>query len=301
LIAQINVTAISLDFMSQTHWIVKGFIMWSLTTSLMAVYYATRQQRNIGRLIDDKEIREWIRGGPEKITLVRNMKLASWIRTIDTKRQALGDGFAPREREMSQITAKYDWDQQHGRIVVNPGVSILETREPDKMHPEVFYMTDGWRLPKRFLIRNVFSPSVAAVITISAPQMLLSASLFSLLIAMGMYFGLNWTMNFDTTAGSTKSRNIFIFYVVGLAVGMAVYSFSSFLQNDNLHTEYEIVESYCDGWLINPDNDIYIRRWGFKVYIARDGKIALTKLRDGVDHPTRVHPDHIQSTAGDGT
>ena len=31
----------------------------------MAVYYATTQQRNMGRLLDAKDIRLWIRGGVE--------------------------------------------------------------------------------------------------------------------------------------------------------------------------------------------------------------------------------------------
>jgi hypothetical protein len=76
------------------------------------------------------------------------------------------------------------------------------------------------------IIESCFTPSEASVITISAPQMLLSASLLMLLIALGIYLGFLWTRSLDQSAGINDSRSVFITYVVGLAVSGFVYSIS---------------------------------------------------------------------------
>jgi hypothetical protein len=71
------------------------------------------------------------------------------------------------------------------------------------------------------------TPSVASVITVSTPNMLLSSSLDSFLVGLGVYLGFIWTQNPDRTAGVNSSRAVFITYIVGLTVCYGVYALSS--------------------------------------------------------------------------
>lgn len=69
-------------------------------------------------------------------------------------------------------------------------------------------------------------PSPAAVLTISAPNMLLSASLNSFLLGLGIYLAYVWTRNLDTAAGAIGSRAVFLTYIVSLTVCYGIYELS---------------------------------------------------------------------------
>src|SRR5271155_218953 len=79
IVAQISVTALSLDNLSQTHWIARAFLVFSVISSLMAVYYATTQQRTMGRLLQPTQVRGWIRGQlpPQRHNSIWKFKPAS--------------------------------------------------------------------------------------------------------------------------------------------------------------------------------------------------------------------------------
>ena len=79
--------------------------------------------------------------------------------------------------------------------------------------------------------------------------MLLSASLISLLISLGVYLGFTWTYNLDTLASGDNSRNVFIMYVVGVSVCVSVYSFSRVIQDEDKRIEAVIIEDYIDNWV----------------------------------------------------
>lgn len=72
-----------------------------------------------------------------------------------------------------------------------------------------------------------FLPGPSSVLTISAPQLLLSASLYSFLAGLGVYVSFVWRRRLDPSAGFNDSRNIFITYMVSLAVCEIIYSISS--------------------------------------------------------------------------
>ncbi|KIM98299.1 hypothetical protein OIDMADRAFT_90904, partial [Oidiodendron maius Zn] len=188
IVAQIAITGLSLNNLSQTHWIVKASFVFSLTSSLIAVYYATTQQRVMGRLLQAKQVRGWIRG---RLPVQKGDSL--W---------------------QLKISSKFRCDPADYRPITSDPAKIL------------------------FEIRDqCFTPSVASVITISAPQILLSASLFALLLALGMYFGFVWTRNLDADAGKDSSRNLLIFYLITLTLCFVVYSVSRLIQDDDARSE----------------------------------------------------------------
>ena len=69
-------------------------------------------------------------------------------------------------------------------------------------------------------------PSAAAVLNMSAPNMLLSFSLNAFLIGLGVYLGYVWTRNLDELAGAKGSRDVFTTYLVGLVVCYCIYALS---------------------------------------------------------------------------
>ncbi|CAN9365901.1 unnamed protein product [Alternaria alternata] len=69
-------------------------------------------------------------------------------------------------------------------------------------------------------------------VTVSAPNMLLSASLNAFLVGLGVYFGYVWTRNLDESAGSSASRAVFIVYVIGLALCYVIYAMSDLVAAD---------------------------------------------------------------------
>ncbi|CAI9631300.1 unnamed protein product [Alternaria burnsii] len=75
-------------------------------------------------------------------------------------------------------------------------------------------------------------PSAASVLTVSAPNMLLSASLNAFLVGLGVYFGYVWTRNLDESAGSSASRAVFVVYVIGLALCYVIYAMSDLVAAD---------------------------------------------------------------------
>jgi hypothetical protein len=86
-------------------------------------------------------------------------------------------------------------------------------------------------------------PSPAAVLTVSAPNMLLSASLNSFLLGLGTYLAYVWTRHLDTTAGTNDSLAIFISYVASLTACYGIYELSGL----------ELVRrSYTTEKLVNP-------------------------------------------------
>ncbi|KAH8744283.1 hypothetical protein F5882DRAFT_455077 [Hyaloscypha sp. PMI_1271] len=194
IVAQIAITGFSLNFLSQTHWVARALLMFSLTASLMAV-------------------RKWIRG-----------------RVYEKLELSLTEMFEGR-RNLSC--------------------------DPDKLIPSL-HLTEPE--PRLSILKYCFRPGIASVLSVSAPQALLSASLISLLIAFGIYLGFTWTRSLDTNASGSDSRNVFIFYITTLFICFLVYSLSSLAQNEDRISEYSVMEKSLDKWL--QHNEHVVRSWG---------------------------------------
>ena len=209
IVAQIAITGLSLNNLSRTHWVARAFLLYSLISSLMAVYYATTQQRIMGRLFKPSQVRGWIRG-----QMPPRMNISTW--TVI-----------------------------HGNSKPDPEYYEPQGRDRDEIIADV--------------IKKCFKPSVTAVIAISAPQLLLSSSLVSLLLGVGVYFGFVWTRNLDTDAGLNDSRNVEITYIITVVVCFLVYSVSRLIVDGNTMPEhtihYENLRSYIE------DNPVNTRRW----------------------------------------
>ncbi len=75
------------------------------------------------------------------------------------------------------------------------------------------------------LVRSLV-PAPSSVLTVSAPGLLLSASLYFLLIGFGVYLGFMWTRALDDLAGPDDNRDVFIIYLISLIFCYGLYSMS---------------------------------------------------------------------------
>jgi hypothetical protein len=66
-------------------------------------------------------------------------------------------------------------------------------------------------------------PSVSSVLTISAPNVLLSASVYAFVVGYGLYLGFIWTEDLDGDAAPGDSRRVFITFLVVASVCYSVY------------------------------------------------------------------------------
>lgn len=87
---------------------------------------------------------------------------------------------------------------------------------------------------------------MALVITISAPQMLLSTGLISLVLGIGIYLGFVWTQDLDIEYGRNGSRYVWIVYLIGTLVCVIVYSTSWLISSHDKFWEDDILKDYCD-------------------------------------------------------
>lgn len=206
IVAQISISAYSLSDTNQTHWVSRGFCIFSLVTSLMAVYYATTLHRIMGRQLEPSYVRAWIRG-------FRRPYGAMTDRKAD-----------PHRLEFES------W---------NSTLDLVGA-----------------------LIDRSFRPAYASVITLSAPQVLLSTSLFGLLLGIGVYLGFMWTQHVDEVFGGLDSRNIWIVYLVTAVVCVIVYSTSRLITDDEAHNEFTIMSGYCSKWLESEAGIEALRNFG---------------------------------------
>ncbi|XP_014555841.1 hypothetical protein COCVIDRAFT_16657 [Bipolaris victoriae FI3] len=169
ILAQIAITALSLENLDRTPWVARGLFVFSLVSSIIAVYYATRQYCHLGRFLYAKDVRAWIRG-----------------------HSILNEDLYPR---MAMAVAHLNSDSA-------------------------------------FRVVGADLPSVASVLTIAAPTMLLNSSLNAFLVGLGIYLGFVWTWDLNKIAGASSSRAVFITFMVSLVVCYWIYAISNVIVAD---------------------------------------------------------------------
>ncbi|KAJ6789993.1 hypothetical protein PWT90_07583 [Aphanocladium album] len=235
IVAQIAITGLGFAELSKTHWVARALFLYSVLSSLMAVYYATTQQRVMGRLHRPEQIRGWIRG---RLPLSQEQQ-----RPLRHRRGGGG--------------VRMQGDPQHYEST---------TLDPVQL---------AWELAQK-----CFCPSVTSVLTVSAPQVLLSSSLLALLLGVGVYFGFVWTRGLDGDAGKGDSRNVMIVYLVSIVVCFVVYSVSQFLQDDERRQEAEIVREYVADFLARRNDPALLPTQDLQHHIRQDLFSIQALLRD---------------------
>lgn len=87
IMAQVAVTALSLDFLSSTHWVARSFLLATLLAGCLSVYYAMHLLRMLGRLVTAAKVKDWLRSPPERVrSRYKNRPSIAAVLILDTPR-----------------------------------------------------------------------------------------------------------------------------------------------------------------------------------------------------------------------
>ena len=255
IVAQITITTLSLAGLSQAHWIARGLLALALVASLMAVYYATTLQRTIGLLITAPQLRQWIRGGPF-------LRVAQSI-TRDPRPRVL-TAFRQHYRTLVSVLPM---------IMLYPSVPWRDSRyfsdpvdlEFERLFPQSSQRAAHAPSAQTIVSRYCFTPSVASVLTIAAPRVLLATSVLTLLTGLGTYLGFTWTRDLDSGASSSDSRNVFIMYVVGLGACFGIYYLPQLLQDSELYSPRRALDEYCLEFFKSAPGETVLQKWNLRL------------------------------------
>ena len=119
-------------------------------------------------------------------------------------------------------------------------------------------------------------PAPSAVLMVSAPGLLLSASLYFLLIAFGVYLGFMWTRALDDLAGPDDNRDVFIIYLVSLIFCYGLYSMAD--------TAHDIQETDTVGGIIQDNLAKLVTRYAMS---ERRHKERIKEMDDNFESERR--------------
>lgn len=212
----------------------------SLTFALVSVHYSVTQQRILGRLINARDIRHWIRGRKQAVNRIFSVQV----------------GFE------------------------------LDPCEPDDYRLKTSDIRDF----KMDFERQCFLPSPLSVITLSAPQMLLSGSLCLLLIGLGIYLGKFWIRELDSTEPSTDARNVFIVYFVGLYFSGGMYVVLGWFHGKEERPDSEIIDGYLNEYLASHPHAL--TRWNVDSHWRfHNGSLKRVRSGDEEDAESTSHTE----------
>jgi hypothetical protein len=253
-----------------------GFLNFSLISALMAVYYSTTQYRILGRLLQAEQVRLWIRGG-RRNEYASERIVPSLFQMIEKRRRQNPN--SNLNAATSAPASENTW-LDRSMYLSSPGligvIMVLIRKGPagffddaredfrQPCDPSAFDANgiEPTKLAAK-LRATCFTPSISAVVTMSAPQALLTGSLFSLLISLGIYLGFTWTRDLDPAAGTNDSRNVFIMYATSLGVCLVVYTLSLLIQDEDSRSEMSILNQYVVDYVQNEQNKETVENWGY--------------------------------------
>jgi hypothetical protein len=155
----------------------------------MAVYYATTQQRTLGRFLRAEDVRLWIRGGNQSSEADRIVpSLDGFVEKFSCRNLSNGPNQDPEQPDVrdhaqpARPPVERNLNGPRLRIGLLRPQFEFQSSEPGDYTPEP---SNSAQVKIRHIIYHCFTPAVASVITISAPQMMLTSSLVMLLTALG--------------------------------------------------------------------------------------------------------------------
>jgi hypothetical protein len=184
IVTQVAITALSLPYLSQSHWVARACFVISLISGTLSVFFAVLLQRIIGSLYEVRTLRAWLSSldtypDIEGLRALKNiLQLSSTHLPSDT-----GQGDVEAARSLQEIFAKFDLQQHRIGVVSLFSALILET-----------------------------------------PRSMINISLGSFLTGLAIYFGFLWTRDLDANAGPGDSRNVFIIFIVTVLCCIGMYS-----------------------------------------------------------------------------
>ncbi|KFZ14085.1 hypothetical protein V501_03412 [Pseudogymnoascus sp. VKM F-4519 (FW-2642)] len=291
IVAQIAITGLSLDSLSQTHWVAQGAFVLSLTSSLMAVYYATTQQRMLGRLLQAEQVRLWIRGGNRAADTARLVPSLDGIVRMLRDRSMLGEQtLAEYQAQLEARQVRMEEARSNGQrdhTPKRPGYSTSDFLDPMSLYnigwtpsdPADFNPTERDR---RNLKKKHHRP------------MLHSKRIFR-----NHGFGSSDAPHYlALLPADWLCLNVFLTYITSLVASGLVYSISQLFQDDDKRTELAIMEDYLKEFVEN--NPEIVRNWGVRAEIV-EGVLDFHSIESESSRGTATASGTEQNTRGNGS
>jgi hypothetical protein len=210
---QVAITALSLPYLSQSHWVARACFVISLISGTLSVFFAVLLQRIIGSLYEARTLRAWLSSldtypdMKDLRALKKFLQLSSTHSTSDTTQRDV-----EAARTLQDHFAKFDLQQRRIGVVSLFSALILET-----------------------------------------PRSMINISLGSFLTGLAVYFGFLWTRDLDANAGPGDSRNLFIIFIVTVLCCIGMYSVPRGIKSNDEYVAsvYSRIRSTLD--LVNID------------------------------------------------
>lgn len=184
IIAQVAITALSLPFLSETHWVARAFWIASLISGSLSVYFACLLQRTVGVLYRAEDVRDWLTR-PDEETL-KMLESVEGIKKLQQAAQPAGAQTYDLPEHQKDLSSIPDMEQARQQI-------------------------------PRFA-------SLFSALVMSAPSSMINIALGSFLLGLGVYLGFLWTRHLDTQGGRNDSRDVFIIFIVSTVIIIALYA-----------------------------------------------------------------------------
>lgn len=189
--AQIAITALSLQDLDKVHWTAEAAFVLSLTTGGLSVFYACLVQQRMSNLFTTDDVKNFFSkpSSPEEFrALESNLDdLVSYM----------------RKRSSSDETAA------RNQVIATELESTI----------------------KEFKSRNKWKcASFHSILMVKAPTLLLKYALASFVIGLGIYFGCLAFSDVDSQKRRGSYREIFIVYIVTCFLGLLIYYVPSILK-----------------------------------------------------------------------
>ena len=216
ILTQVAITALSLPYLSQSHWVARACFVISLICGTLSVYFAVLLQGIIGSLYEARTLRAWLSSldacfdMKDLRALEKFLQLSSTPSTSDTSQRDV-----EAARTLQDHFAKFDLQQRRIGVVSLFSALILET-----------------------------------------PRSMINISLGSFLTGLAVYFGFLWTRDLDANAGSGDSRNVFIIFIVTVLCCIGMYSVPRGIKSNDEYVAsvYSRIRSTLDLMNINVQN-----------------------------------------------
>ncbi|KAI0183616.1 hypothetical protein EV127DRAFT_489500 [Xylaria flabelliformis] len=105
IIAQVAITALSLDSLNQTHWTARGSFTLSLVSAVMAVYVASTGYRMLCRCVSTEDIRGWTKGSLSPNSLDTYAKW--WVKIFSSRNPLHEDIEVPSVSSVITVSAPF--------------------------------------------------------------------------------------------------------------------------------------------------------------------------------------------------
>ncbi|KAK6393248.1 hypothetical protein LTR65_002539 [Meristemomyces frigidus] len=183
IIAQVAITALSLDQIDSTHWTAQAAFIMSLVAGSLSVFYCCMIQQTFGTLISDEDVKDWL------------CKPGEW--------QGM-------EEELDVMNG---FDEHIASL--RPGSEATVTKE------ELRILTS--RVLGRLSGDQWKTPSINAAMMLTAPARLLYLAVVSFLAGLGIYLGSVFSNRLAVSTGKNASLANLIIYILEVVIGLLLF------------------------------------------------------------------------------